>query len=306
MGTEFRIVLYAPDEAFASLAARAAFDRIAELDGILSDYAAGSELNRLSAGSGQGAAVTVSDDLWRVLERSLALSRESGGAFDITVGPIVRLWRRATSQRELPKPRRLETALEATGHEHVVLDPEKQSVLLERPGMRLDVGGIAKGYAAAEALAVLKKLGISRALVDAGGDMALGAPPPGRAGWRIALAPFEGEARETDRYVELRDCGVATSGDTYRYVEIDGIRYSHIVDPRTGFGLTTHSSITVIAPDATTADALASALSVMEPARGLELIEQRPGVRALVRRLEAGGCREYRSSSWEDRSIPAR
>ena len=165
--------------------------------------------------------------------------------------------------------------------------------------MRLDLGGIAKGYAIDEALAVLKKSGITRALVDAGGDIALGDPPPGKQGWRIGIARLEADGPPS-RILLLCRVAVASSGDTWQFVRIDGKRYSHIVDPRTGLGLTDHSSVTVVAPDGMTADGLASAVSVLGPEKGLRLIEGVPGTAGLIVLAPEGKLETHQSSRWKD------
>ena len=128
------------------------------------------------------------------------------------------------------------------------LDKVARTCTLTKPKMKLDLGGIAKGYAADQALAVLKSQGVVSALVDASGDLAIGAAPPGQQGWKIGIAPLEAGSPPS-RFLMLAECGVATSGDAWQFVEIDGHRYSHIIDPHTGIGLTTRSSVTVIAPD---------------------------------------------------------
>src|SRR5262245_37767566 len=156
MGLPSRIVLYAPDSTNANAAAAAAFKRIAQLNDILSDYDTDSELSRLSRTSGEGKAVPVSEDLWRVLERSQALAERSDGAFDVTVGPFVNLWRKARREKKMPNPDWLANARRAVGYRHMRLDPKGRTAELLAPDMRLDLGGIAKGYAIDEALKVLR------------------------------------------------------------------------------------------------------------------------------------------------------
>jgi len=266
---------------------RAAFRRIAELNRVLSDYDPQSELSRLSAQSPSSQPVAVSDDLWRVLALSAELHQRSGGAFDITAGPLTTLWRRARRQRELPAAGRLAAALQATGGQKMKLLADKQQVTLLKPGMRLDVGGIGKGYAADEALKAMRKHGVTRAFVDGSGDMALGDPPPGKAGWTIGVAPLR-PTEPPSRLLTLSNCGVATSGDAWQAVVIDGRRYSHIVDPHTGLGLTRRSSVTVIARNGAQADGLASAVSVLGPERGILLIEKTAGAETLVVTVKNG------------------
>jgi FAD:protein FMN transferase len=285
MGVPFRIVLYAPDEVAARKAARAAFDRVAELNESMSDYETDSELNQLSRTSGQGVAVKVSDDLWKVLELAQDLAKKTDGAFDVTVGSAVIHWRRARRTGKLPDPERLAAAARAVGYQKMRLNPGNKTVELLVPRMKLDLGGIAKGYAIDEAMKTLRAHGIDSALISGGGDMALGDPPPGREGWMIEIAPLDLPDAPPQQYVLLTRAALATSGDVFQRLEIDGKRYSHIVDPRTGIGLTDHSLLTVIAQDCTTADSLATAASVLGPECGLKLIEETPGAEIhIVRR----------------------
>src|SRR6266545_5126486 len=285
MGVPFRIVLYAPDRATAEPVARAAFTRISKLNDILSDYDTDSELSRLSQSAGSGQTVKVGDDLWFVLRRSQALAERTGGAFDVTVGPVVSLWRKARRGKKLPDPAKLAEALKAVGYQKLRLDPRQRTAQLLAPYMRLDLGAIAKGYAVDEALKVLRARGIRRALVSGGGDMAAGNPPPGKKGWRIEVGSLDATNAPAPRFVLLANAGLATSGDLFQHVEIDGRRYSHIIDPRTGIGLSDHSLVTVIAPDAITADSLATAVSVLGPERGRRLIEGTKGAAVRIVRL---------------------
>ncbi|MGI9627172.1 MAG: FAD:protein FMN transferase, partial [Longimicrobiales bacterium] len=169
---------------------------------------------------------------------------------------------------------RLTEALSAVGYRSLWVHPRYPVVRLEREDMSLDLGGIAKGYAADRALGILSARGVSRALVDGGGDLALGAPPPGQEGWLVSLP-------EGNR-VRLAHSGVATSGDLHRFVMIDGVRYSHVVDPHSGLGVVDASIVTVVAPDASTADAISSALTVMDPQSGRALASSLEGVWAKV------------------------
>lgn len=281
MATAFTIVAYADTESVADAALTAAFARIAALDARLNDYNPDSELSALSRRAPTAEPVAVSDDLWRVLERSQAWARRTDGAFDATVGPLTTLWRQARVRRRLAAPERLAAARAAVGHGLVRLDADGRGVALAGTGMRFDLGGIAQGFAADAALAVLHDHGLERALVNASGDIACGLPPPGKEGWTIGIAATRPDDPPTS-FVRLAGCGISTSGDAFQSVEIDGVRYSHIVDPRTGLGLTERRSATVIAPDCTTADALATALCVLGADRGLALVETLPGVEARI------------------------
>lgn len=280
MGTDFAIQLYAPTEAAANRGFDAAFARIRQLDETLSDYQETSELSRLGAASPTTRPIAVGDDLWRVLERSERFHRLTDGAFDITVGPLTRLWRRSRRQKELPSDELLRAALSASGQQHLRLHAETKSVELLRPKMRLDAGGIGQGFAADEALATLRGLGLPRAIVNASGDIMAGDPPPDSQGWKVGLAPLDPQ-QPPSRFLEIANEAVSTSGDAFQFVEIGGQRYSHIVDPRTGLGVTRRSSVSVLARDCTSADALATALCVLGPERGVALAQRLDGVEAL-------------------------
>jgi thiamine biosynthesis lipoprotein len=294
MGTRFRIVIYARDEKAANDAARAAFDRIAVLDRMMSDYRPDSELMQVCRNAVEHP-VHVGAELFFVLSRAQEVSRLSGGAFDITVGPVVRLWRRARKSHSMPDPLQLAEARELVGYQNIQLDEKLRTVRLLKRGMQLDLGGIAKGYAADEALLVLKKRSIDRALVAAGGDIAVSGPPPDAPGWKIGIAPLEDPNAKPSRYVLLHDAAVSTSGDAEQYVEIDGKRYSHIVDPKTGIGLVGRQSVTVVAPAGIMADSLTKVVSVLGPDRGFEIIERRPGVASLVVQKSDSDERVYES-----------
>ena len=286
MGMPFEILLYSADPEAANRAAAAAFARISDLNRIMSDYDSTSELSRLSDTAGQGKAVRVSGDLWLVLSRAQKLSAETDGAFDVTVGPYIKLWRRARRAKEMPSPERLAEARAAVGYKALKLDPQAHTAELLKPGMRLDLGGIAAGYAIDEAMKVLAEHKITRAMIDGSGDIVVGDPPPGKLGWRIELPKSAGKnsgpKSTASRYLLVRNCSVTTAGDDFQFVELDGRRYSHIVDPRTGLGMTDHSSVVIIAPDGMTADSLDTAVSVLGPKPGLALLEKYRGAEALI------------------------
>lgn len=275
MGTLFQITLYAPDAGCAETAAEAAFKRIARLEDVMSDYMADSELMRLASQPPE-TPVPVSEDLFRVLQRAKEVSEATRGAFDVTAGPLTRLWRFSRKRNALPSDTALAAASDALGWRHVHLDATRQTVTLMRPNMRLDLGGIGKGFAADEALAVLREHGLPRALIAASGDVRAGDPPPGTEGWQVEIAGLAG------RRVSLVHAAISTSGDTEQFVEMDGVRYSHIVSPFTGLGLTNRIQATVIAPDAATSDALATACCVVGPDAALAILDAWPDVQALV------------------------
>jgi len=295
MGTRVRMVVYASDELTAKAATRAAFDRIAELNRIMSDYLPTSELMQLCRQAG-GPPVKVSPELFFILDRSQEFARLTDGAFDVTVGPVVRIWRRARKLRELPSLEQITEARKLVDYRLLKLNSVEHTVQLEKPGMQVDLGGIAKGYAADEAQKVLKKQGIKSALVALGGDIVVSASPPGTSGWRVGITPLGDEEKGTPTML-LHDCGVSTAGDTEQFVEIGGARYSHIVDPKTGMGLTTRIQVTVVAKDGTTADGLDTGLAVLGPERALPIVEQLDGVSARIVWKEKSGVLEERRSN---------
>lgn len=279
MGVAARIVTYSPDRETAVSGAAAAFEVLGDLDGKFSDYRPDSDLMVLCSQAG-GPPVKVSAELLEILVAAEDISEKTEGAFDITVGPAVRLWREARKTGKLPNAEALERARRLIGWRMVKIDRAAGTVRLERAGMLLDLGGIAKGFAAERAVRVLKERGLARSMVSLAGDIAVGDAPPGADGWRIGVngeqgtaEAVEGKAGAEARTGTGRDDGgetlvlanmcVSTSGDTEQFVEIEGRRYSHIVDPRTGIGTAGGISVTVVYLRGAVADALPTAACVM-------------------------------------------
>lgn len=272
MGTDLGIVLYSAEPKQAAALASNAFALAESLEAILSDYRDNSDVRRLPRLVGEPQAVN--PHLWAVLEQGQALSAASDGAFDMTVGPLVMAWRHSSLLGRLPDEAVLAKRRAASGWQGLSLHPANRTVTVTRLGMRLDLGGIAKGYIADQMLALLAIGGCTNALIDAGGDLVLGGPPPGREGWEVKVAG-------SDKALQLSHCGVATSGASQRFLEVDGMRYSHIIDPRTGLGVTHPWQVTVIAPNGLLADAWASACSVLGKESGDALIRRYSGLRAI-------------------------
>lgn len=299
MGSPFKILLYSTDPTAARRASRAAYDRIARLDAILSDYQPESELSRLSAKAG-GPAVPVGPELFDVLKACQSYYKKTGGVLDPTIAPVGRLWRRAMRDRKLPDPQKLAEARERVGADKMILDEAARTVRLTTPGMKLDVGGIAKGIAAQQAIDVLRAEGIDRALVGGAGDIVVSGPPPGADGWTIGVATLTPNTTEPELYLSLHDAAVSTSGDAERYVVIDGRRYSHIINPVTGEAVVDRASVTVVAPDGTTADALETSAYLLGPEKGLKLIDDIPGAAAIYTRKAPEGVVRFESKRFKD------
>jgi thiamine biosynthesis lipoprotein len=267
MGTVFRLSLYAPDAVSAEKAQIAAFARVKEIEHCASDYEPESELSILCRNSGSQ---KISADMRQLLTLGQQFAQQTSGAFDVTSGHLSQLWRRSKRRHTLPDDAHLQRALSLTGWQRVKLN--EQGVSLEH-GTQLDLGGLAKGYAADAALLVLKEHGIVSAAVAASGDIAIGAAPPDSKGWPVFLRAFETEVGQ-DKQIKLllHDCGVSTSGDLFQFIEISGQRYSHIINPKVGLGLTQRIACSVVAPNAATSDALATAMCVLGHTAGKEVL----------------------------------
>jgi thiamine biosynthesis lipoprotein len=294
MGTLVRITIYTVGEHSAREAFRAAFNRIRDLDGILSDYQADSELNQITKTARRP--VRVSDELFAVLRASQDLAYATDGAFDITQGPVIQLWREARKTGRVPDPTALKEAVTRSGFRKLHVDATHRTATFHVPGMALDVGGIGKGYAASEALEVLTGLGIRSALVAVSGDLAFSAAPPGKRGWRIGIHSGDRSPDSFPEMLELTNAAVSTSGNSDQHLDLDGRRHSHIIDPASGLALVNDLTITVVARHGLDADGLDTAMSVLGPERGLALIESRRDAAALIMERKSAGVTFVASS----------
>ncbi len=270
LGMEIRITGYAPNDSAARAGAAAAFAEIARLEDIFSDWRPGSEVRRLEGSPGTWH--NASPELMTVLGTALEVARATDGAFDPTVGPLTMLWREARRTRVMPDSGQVDQARRAVGYQWLHLDTVQQRVRLARPGMRLDLGGVAKGYILQQAVGVLTTHGLPRVLVEAGGDVVAGEAPPGKAGWTVDTPLAGPDVARAARL--LRHAALATSGPTTQFINVEGRRYSHVVDPRTGAWLTSRGIGTVHARSALTADALATALTVLPRASHASLLHR--------------------------------
>lgn len=272
MGTLFRISCYAADKARAEQVVSLCFARIEDLNRTFTDYDPTSELMRLCAPDARYP-VPVSEPMADLLARSVRMARLTQGAFDPTCGHLSQLWRRTRRQHKLPPADRLQKAMAATDWRRIQFSADKRQVSL-KPGTLLDLGGIAKGYAADECLRILKAQGLPCSIVIAGGDTAAGDAPPGQPGWEVTLRTSTAPGGPAPSVVHLANRAVSTSGDLYQFVEIDGVRYSHILSLKTGLGLTEPVACSVLANDCTTSDALATAMCALGEKAGTALAKQ--------------------------------
>lgn len=291
MGTEFTVAVYGRDADFLAEAVEQVFREIDRLDQQMSNYKAESELSEINR-EAASQDVLVEPNLFALLQKSLAFSEETDGAFDITVGPLMKAWGFFRDQGRVPSEAELRQVLERVGYRHVKLDPARRTVRFDEPGIELDLGGIAKGYAVDRAVDILREDGITSALVSGGMSSiyALGAPP-GEKGWKITLRdPFD-EKKAAD-VVYLRDFSVSTSGDYVRFFKLGGKTYSHIMDPHSGMPVENMLSTTVFAASTTDSDAL-SKLYVLGVERSRRFLAKQPNIQALFF-VPAGADKEYK------------
>ena len=275
MGIDARLVVYASSQDVANRACEAAFKRIAELEQAMSDYRQTSELMQFCS-KPRGTRVKLSPDLFKVLERSQHISKQTGGRFDCTVGPLVQLWRKARKSKVLPTTEEILAAKRLVSYRFLHLDRRNQTAWLDRDGMKLDLGGIAKGYASDEALRSLQGNGVKTALIEMGGDLVLGDAPPSTEGWSVEI-PNAGKT------MTLRNCAISSSGDTEQFVEINGKRYSHVVDTRSGYGLSERVQATIIARDGFITDPLSTALTLLNEKGRDKLQRAYPGTQVFIK-----------------------
>jgi len=303
MSTFARVVAIAEDTQTAEKSITSAFEQLQAVDELMSDYKEDSQISKVNRDAFKNP-VAVSKSTFEVLQKSLEFSKLTDGAFDITVGPLVDLWRAAADANSMPSTEQLAEVRGRVGYEKIILDADNLSVRFAVDGMRLDPGGIAKGYAIDKAIEAMRKTGASGGMVDVGGDIrCFGPPPAGKEKWVIGLQDPAGaiEGVRPARYpvvLKFNDAAVATSGGYRRFVLIEGKKYSHIINKQTGLSSDKLSSVTIIAETAIEADALATAVSVMGREKGMALIEKTPNVEAVL--ISAGPEFELSKSSGAD------
>lgn len=297
MGSPFNITVYATDSVELLRVIEKAYNRVDMLNQIFSDYLPTSETNDICKKAKVGEWQPISKDFYDILAMALDASKVSEGAFDITVGNIVKLWRKARKEKVLPDKNMLKIGLSKTGWQYIetIKTGNSYKIRFNTEGVLLDFGGIVKGYAAQEVVDILSKNGFPICLADAGGDLALGQNPPNTEGWLIGVSlPQEGN-QLLPQFLKLKNQAIATSGDMYNYLEIKGKRYSHIVNPKTGLGLTHQRNVTIIAPDGAQADWLATACSVLSIKKALKLVQGYPNVQLLILENHKNKIKMYQS-----------
>ena len=271
MGTIADLTAVAPSEAIAQEAITAGFHEIRRLEQLLSTWIETSELSRVNAAAGR-VPVAVSPETFELLARAVEIGALTGGAFDITVGPAVRLWK-VTEADRVPTMMELAIAAQYVDYRLLRLDREQRTAFLEKPGMQIDIGGIGKGYAAEHAASVMREAGATGGLIGIAGDFRIFGRRADSTAWPVGIQ----HPRRSDSVLamlESVDEAVSTSGDYERFFFKDRIRYHHILDPRTLTPARLCQSVTIVAPDATTADGLATGVFVMGPEQGMALVER--------------------------------
>lgn len=281
MGTRIAVELWHEDAAVAGRAMDAVFGEMHRVDALMSHYKPDSQLSQINARA-TVAGLKVDRELAELIDRALRLSALTDGAFDITYASVGYLYDYRAHHR--PTDAQIAAGLGAVNWRHVVVDLDASTVSFTRPGMRIDLGGIAKGYAVDRAIAILQSLGIDRASVTAGGDSRVIGDRFGRP-WVIGIRHPDDPGRVIAR-IPLVDAAISTSGDYERYFDEDGQRYHHIINPHTGRSAGGMRSVTIIGPDATTTDGLSTSVFVMGPERGIALVEGLPEVDAIVVRSD--------------------
>jgi thiamine biosynthesis lipoprotein len=270
MGSSFNIIFYHTDSIQAIIISKECFALVDSLNNIFSDYSSTSEVGRL-ASQAIIKDQKVSDELFSMILRSKAAWKKSHKTFDITIGAITQLWRKVKKEKRFPARIEVKAAKEKTGFENLIINEREKTISLKKQGIRFDFGGIVPGYAAQKVINLLQSKHINSALVDASGDIVVSDPPPGKDGWTIAINLPQSKDEVWDKKLELKNFAVSTSGDIYRYTLHDGKKYSHIIDPRTGYGVTTQRNVTVISKHGADADWLATACSILPIKKALKL-----------------------------------
>ena len=297
MGSTFSIIFYCDDSTRASVLSKECFAIVDSMNNIFSDYALTSEVGRL-ASMPIVQDQKVSDELFEVIRLSKHAWQRSDKSFDVTIGALTQLWRKAKRENRFLTEEEIKKAKQITGFKNVSSDIFVKTISFKATGLRLDFGGIVPGYVAQKVLNHLRNRNINIALVDASGDIVMGDPPPGKEGWLVGINLPESENEVWERKLELKNFAVSTSGDIYRYTVHNGKKYSHIIDPKTGYGVTSQRNVTVIAKDGAEADWLATACSILPIKKALRLVKERHAA-LFIATLEDGKTVTYKSENFD-------
>lgn len=280
MGSKFEITVVANDSIEGVHYISMAVEEITRIEKLISSWDQNSETWAVNAAAGKSA-VKVSKELYDLVERSLKLSKLTDGAFDISYASMDRIWKYDGSMKIMPSDKKIKASVSKVGFQNIILNQQETSIFLKLPGVKIGFGAIGKGYAADKAKSLLMQMGVSAGIVNASGDMSTWGKQPDGSDWKVALTnPMD----KTKGFglLPVVDKAVVTSGNYEKYVLFDGKRYAHIIDPRTGYPSTGILSVTVFAPKAELADALATSVFVMGKETGLDRINQLPNVECII------------------------
>jgi thiamine biosynthesis lipoprotein len=281
MGTECELKAFAADELLVERAFGRGFDELDRIEALTTSWRSSSDVSRINEAAGK-AAVKVSPDTLAIIEKSLWVSRLSDGAFDITVGAYRGLWKfDEDNDGSLPDPAEVERRHALVDWHDVLIDRAASTVRLRRPGQAINLGGIAKGYAVDAAVAAIRAAGLRDFIVHAGGDL-FAAGRKGDREWRVGIQDPRGPHGRIIYEIALTDQAFNTSGDYERFIVHDGVRYHHILDARTGFPARASRSVTLLARNSFTADALDTALFAIGPERAMKIVQDLPDVEAVI------------------------
>ncbi|MCY2974854.1 MAG: FAD:protein FMN transferase [Planctomycetota bacterium] len=292
MGSTMSIIAYAPNESQATKAFEEAQQEVERLNSIMTDYESDSELNLFVKSS--PTPTPLSKDLWNVLVASQSWYQRTDGAFDASIGALTRMWRAARRAKSEPSSDQIARAVSLCGWQHISLDNKTHAGTIDKQEVKIDLGGIAAGYIIDATFDIMIKHGLSKCLINAGGDIRCGDSPPGRIGWRIEIAPLadmpksetsagnENNQKLPLRRIHLSNASIVTSGDLWQFYEFNGIRRSHILDPKTGIGVPGPTVVAVIASKCIDADAAATAISVMGIKEGMLFASLQSDIQAMM------------------------
>jgi thiamine biosynthesis lipoprotein len=297
MGSSFNLIFYHSDSTEAALLAKQCFSFVDSLNNIFSDYSLESELGKLGLQKDL-TDIKVSDELFSMIIRSKTAWKRSGKTFDITIGALTQLWRKAKKENRFPSETEIKAAKDLIGFKNLIINERSKTISFKKPGIRLDFGGIVPGYVAQRIIDLLKTKNINIALVDASGDIVMSDAPLGKDGWTIGINLPENENEIWDKKLELKNFAVSTSGDVYRYTIHNGIKYSHIIDPQTGYGVTSQRNVTVIAKYGADADWLATACSILPIKKALKLAKTEQAA-ILIATMNGEKIITYKSKSFD-------
>jgi len=280
MGSEFQYKLYCKNKSICEKAVRESQERLNQIDFIFSNYREDSVLTKVNLNASI-APVTVPAEFVNLTEQSIYYSEFTSGSFDITIGKLYGLWKKSASTNQVPENSQIEAALKCTGYKKILLDKEKNTVSFNSNCLELDFGAIGKGYAVDEVVKIVKSHGIKKGLINFGGNIYALDKPDEEKGWEVGINDPFNKSSVID-FIYINNLGVATSGDYEKFFVINGKRYSHIINPQSGFPVENLSSVTVLADSATKADALSTAFSVMGKNKTEEFVTKSNDVGVMI------------------------